>query len=220
LIYSIQNNLGFAFSYANFLIIQSFLGLLIFSAGNISRIKRIPFAEVYNIFGYSVTLVTLYVLTFQSNLQEWHGKGNWVYLSISLVLLVMVILAILEQTAYYFKSKVGRLELSTLAAVLLCNVFLLANPEAVSLNTVFANAALAIFALLNIYLGVEIQKPLIFNMGIFIFVIFILTRFVDAVWKLREKSLFFIFGGIVILSLGVFLEKQRRKIVERMNKNE
>ena len=49
-----------------------------------------------------------------------------------------------------------------------------------------------------------------------ILVLFIITRYIDVAWKLRTKSLFFIVGGLMMFGGGIFLEKQRRKIIERM----
>ena len=85
-------------------------------------------------------------------------------------------------------------------------------------NTVIANGILVVFAVINIFYGVEKQEPRIFNSGIIIFVLFIITRYVDIFWELKEKSLFFIIGGLFLIFGGMYLEKQRRKAIERMNK--
>jgi uncharacterized membrane protein len=124
--------------------------------------------------------------------------------------------AVCAKFTEYLKNRQVQLELAGICLIAGANVFLLANPQAIAFNTFLSNAVLAAVALITVFLGFEAQKPFIFNAGVVMFVVFIITRFVDAVWKLKEKSLFFIIGGIVIMSLGILFEKQRRKIVERM----
>jgi uncharacterized membrane protein len=150
-------------------------------------------------------------------LEKGIGKVNQVYFYASFfVVTIIILLMIYEARGGYFKNRDTRLELAALLAALLGNGIMVINPQLISVNTVVANAVLVIFALTNIFLGVEIKNSSVFTMGIIIFVLFIVTRYIDVGWRLKEKSLFFIVGGLVILSLGTFLEKQRRKIIKRM----
>jgi hypothetical protein len=145
------------------------------------------------------------------------GKVNQVYFYASFfVAAIIMLLMIDEARGGHFKNKDVRLELGALIAALIGNGVIAINPQLISINTFVANAILVIFALTNIFLGVEVKRPYVFTMGIVVFALFIITRYIDVGWRLKEKSLFFIVGGLVILSLGTFLEKQRRKIIERM----
>jgi len=208
---------NYQFHFLNFIIFQSFTGVIIYSAGIISKNRGYAFSEIYKIFGYLIAFLCTYLLSFRALLEEGPGKANLIYYYGSLFLTAIVALLVIDEArSGYFKNKASRLELTALLAVSLGNCLVLVNPQAISVNTVLANAVLVIFALTNIFLGVEIKKPSVFSMGIVIFALFIITRYIDVGWKLKEKSLFFIVGGLVILSLGTFLEKQRRKIIERM----
>jgi hypothetical protein len=208
---------GYEFDILNFIAFQSFLGVLMYIIGIIAKKKEYLFFEIYKVFGYLVVFLCVYLLSFQAILEGGTGKVNYVYFYVSLfILAVTALLVINEARGDYFKNKDTRIELAALFAALLGNSLMITNPQGVSVNTVVANVVLVIFALTNIFLGVEIKKPTVFTMGIVIFALFIITRYIDLGWKLKEKSLFFIAGGIVILSLGTFLEKQRRKVIERM----
>jgi uncharacterized membrane protein len=194
------------------------LGIVIYIVGIISKKKGYLFLDVYKVFGYLAAFLSIYLLSFRSMLEIDTGKTNQVYFYVSLFVIAVIVLLIIDELREgYLRNKDTRLELTALLAALLGNSLILTNPGSVFVNTFVANTVLVIFALTNIFLGVEVKKPTVFTTGILIFVLFIITRYIDVGWKLKEKSLFFIVGGLVILSLGVFLEKQRRKIIERMN---
>lgn len=214
---SISQLFGYPFNALQFTVVQSLLGIVIYSAGIISQNRGYLFSASYKIFGYLVTFVCVYLLAFRALLQEWAGAANNAYFSGALLIAAIIAALIADETRRgYFKNKAGRIELTALIAALIGSIILLVNMRSVLANTLAANSILVIFALSNIFLGVELKKPSIFSTGIVVFVLFIITRYIDVTWKLKEKSLFFIVGGLVILSLGVLLEKQRRKIIERM----
>jgi uncharacterized membrane protein len=215
---SLSKIYGYDFNALNFITFQSLLGIIIYIVGIISKKKGYLFLDVYKVFGYLVAFFSVYLLSFRSMLEIDTGKTNQVYFYASLFVIAIIILLIIDELREgYFLNKDTRLELAALVAALLGNSLILTNSQSVSVNTIVANIVLVMFALTNIFLGVEIKKPAVFTTGILIFALFIITRYIDVGWKLKEKSLFFIVGGLVILSLGVFLEKQRRKIIERMN---
>lgn len=209
--------INYSFNALHFTIFQLLLGVSIYSVGIVSRNRGYLFPVIYKIFGYLVTFICVYLLAFKALLVEWAGGANNVYLFGSLILAGIITLLVLdEEKLGNFKNKSGRIELVALIAALTGSLILLLSPYSVLLNTIAMNSVLVVFALSSIFLGVELKKPPIFTLGIVIFTLFIITRYIDLTWALKEKSLFFIVGGLVILFLGTFLEKQRRKIIERM----
>ncbi|MFH0917768.1 MAG: DUF2157 domain-containing protein [Candidatus Omnitrophota bacterium] len=205
------------FNGLQFTIFQLFLGLAIYSAGIVSRRKEYLFPVIYKIFGYLVAFICVYLLAFKALLGDWARTANPVYLFGSLILAGMIILLMVDERRFgNFKYKSSRIELAALIVALVGGIILLISPHTVVLNTIAMNSVLVVFALSSIFLGVELKKPPVFTLGIIIFALFIITRYIDVTWNLKEKSLFFIVGGLVILFLGTFLEKQRRKIIERM----
>ena len=58
------------------------------------------------------------------------------------------------------------------------------------------------------------------NVTLIFFLIFILIRYFDLSWKLLDRSLFFILGGVILLIIGFFMEQIRRKLTsEEKNEN-
>jgi uncharacterized membrane protein len=216
-IYSVSQLVNYPFNGLQFTIFQLLLGISIYSAGIVSRNRGYLFPIIYKIFGYLVTFICVYLLAFKALLGEWMGVANNVYLFGSLILAgIIALLVVDEARSGNFKNKSNRIELAALIVALAGSLILLVSPRTVLLNVIAMNSVLVVFALSSIFLGVELKKPHIFTLGIVIFALFIITRYIDVTWKLKEKSLFFIVGGLVILFLGTFLEKQRRKIIERM----
>lgn len=208
---------NYPFNALYFTIFQLLLGISIYSAGIVSRNRGYLFPIIYKIFGYLVTFICVYLLAFKALLGEWVGAVNNVYLFGSLILAgVIALFALDERRSGNFNNKSSRIELAALIVALVGSIILLVSPRTVLLNTITMNSVLVVFALSSIFLGVELKKPPVFTLGIVIFTLFIITRYIDVTWKLKEKSLFFIVGGLVILFLGTLLEKQRRKIIERM----
>ncbi len=90
------------------------------------------------------------------------------------------------------------------------------KPELFLVNTIIFNALLFILASVTVLFGFEIKRPAIFNIGIAIFVLFILSRYYDILWQLLPRSIFFMIGGLLLILGGVFLERKRRKTVKQM----
>jgi uncharacterized membrane protein len=209
--------LYYQFDGLRFIAFQSFFGLAVYSVGIVSRRRGYLFPVTYKISGYLVTFICVYLLAFKALLGEWEEASNSVYFFGALALAGALVLFVLNEIkSGNIKSKPERIEFTAMAAALGGSLVLLMNPQAILLNTIVMNAVLVAFALCNIFLGVELKRPRIFTLGIVIFALFIITRYIDVTWKLKEKSLFFIAGGLFILFLGTYLEKQRKKIIERM----
>jgi uncharacterized membrane protein len=81
--------------------------------------------------------------------------------------------------------------------------------------------------LFNIFFALEIvglvvlgfirQYPAYVNIGLLFFALDVIARYFDFFWALLPRSLFFIFGGLLLLTGGIMLEKKRRKILASFN---
>ena len=214
-LYSFSQILGYKINSFDTVLLHSFIGLMLYNVGILSQNKEVEFSKIYKLLGFLITFVCVYFLSFKGIFQKL--DQNLLYFYICLFLAVMTaILGIYDFIKGYFKNKADRLELTALIMVFLANLLFLFSANTAVINTMFANILLISFAVIGIALGVELQKPSIFNAGIAIFVLFIITRYIDITWELSEKSLFFIIGGLIMLIGGSFLEKQRRKIIKRM----
>jgi len=204
-------------SFVSYFILQLLLAMLTYIAGVISENEKYLFARIYKGSGYLLTFMCIYILSFRGVLEASNRAMDSVFFFFSFgITAAIVSWSVTAAQRGYFKSKVSQLELASLMSILFASAIATYNPFLIAANVVVLNAALVILALMSILIGVEMRDEMVFNSGIFIFVLFIITRYVDVGWRLKEKSLFFILGGLIIMALGASLEKQRRKIIEKM----
>ena len=83
----------------------------------------------------------------------------------------------------------------------------------------FVGYVILVFALslLTIWTGVKSGRAALVNAGMLTSAILIFVQYFSWSFELLDRSLAFIFGGLVLLSLAVFMEKKRRALLERMS---
>jgi hypothetical protein len=62
-----------------------------------------------------------------------------------------------------------------------------------------------------IILGIRLRSQMVVNLGLTVFIVHMLTRYFDLFFSAMNRSLFFILGGLLLLSGGFFLERNRRR---------
>ncbi|MBI5573667.1 MAG: DUF2157 domain-containing protein [Elusimicrobia bacterium] len=204
------------YSFITTVIIQSAIGIILYIIGISHRNKEM--GSPYKIFGYTTAFGCTYLLSFKKMLLNNTVYSKLFFWMSLLLMFIAVVLLIGKFLKNYFNTKSAKWELLALLSVIISNLFILMNPYLILFDTVVANAVLVVFAVVNIFYGVEEENPAIFNSGIAIFVLFVITRYIDIFWELKEKSWFFIIGGLFMIIGGMYLEKQRRKVLEKMNK--
>ena len=70
-----------------------------------------------------------------------------------------------------------------------------------------------------IALGTYTKNSTFINMGLILFVVGIVTRYVDTLWGLLGGSIGFIVGGLILIGGGYLIAKKRKKLLESI-KNE
>ncbi len=198
-------------------LLHSLAGIVLFAVGMLHRYWNEEYSPLYKITGFALSFAGFYILAFKQvfALSPNPGQGVFFFASLIIFVALTMVLAILGLKGY-FSDKSGKLQLTGLLLSVAVSMLILLNPEQVLLNTVMANIVLVAFAVLCIFIGVEEQTPSLFNAGIVFFVLFVITRYVDIFWKLKEKSVFFVLSGLILIFGGVYLEKKRRQIVERI----
>ena len=63
-----------------------------------------------------------------------------------------------------------------------------------------------------IYFGLVEHNVFYVNSAFIIFTITLLSRYFDTFWRLMDRSLFFIVGGLLLIIGGYWLEKKRRQL--------
>ena len=79
-------------------------------------------------------------------------------------------------------------------------------------NLIFAGMIIGI-----IFLGYIRRYPAYINIGLLFFVLDVFARYFDFFWRLLPRSLFFIFGGLMLLIGSVVLEKKRKRVLASFN---
>ncbi|MFH1849372.1 MAG: DUF2157 domain-containing protein [archaeon] len=197
-------------------ILQSFIGLTLYALGIYHKAIKHPFALILQLFGFIITTLVAYILSFKAILEEFSKSDFHVYFFSSVVFCAINIIVI---TATQFKggfsTKSGRLELLPIIAISAVNLFVLFVPNPF-FATILMNLALFVLSIVAVLYGFESHNAVVFNIGVFMFVAFIVTRYFDVFWRLLPRSLFFIVGGTLMIIGSIFLEKKRRKTLAEM----
>jgi uncharacterized membrane protein len=215
--YSYSRIYSFDYGYTGFLLLQIAVGLLIYLTGIVLKLRNLSSFFVYKAIGYIVGLVFVYLAAFEWTARCFsEGMGAPLQVILYCMLSLVLLGALYAGKAGYFREKAHRYELAGMALLAAAVISFLFFPQDTVLLLFIVNGVLFALALINLFMGLETQRPGLFNAGVLIFVLLIITRFVDIGWKLKEKSLFFIVGGLLLMGLGIFSENKRRKIIERM----
>lgn len=79
--------------------------------------------------------------------------------------------------------------------------------------TIFVLAA----ALGSILHGYYRNEKLFINLGFFVFTAKLIWVYFDTIWQLSSRALFMMIGGVLVIGLGIVIDRQRRKLLTRMS---
>lgn len=82
--------------------------------------------------------------------------------------------------------------------------------------TIFVLAA----ALGSILHGYYRNEKLFINLGFFVFTAKLIWVYFDTIWQLSSRALFMMIGGVLVIGLGIVIDRQRRKLLTRMSGKE
>jgi len=184
------------------------------------------YGEIMQRYAAVAALGCFYILTFPDFLQCKHwGAGSyglrspadnlWLWITAEL-LLVLIYLALwhrkrtLQQHTRQAYHIWGMGLLGAMLLVMLVNMAPLdANPLiAVMFNLVYFSMLIWL-----IFFGMRTGNSHLVNISFLFFGITLLSRYFDTFWGLLDRSLFFMAGGVVLIVLGVILEKKRRSVM-------
>ncbi|MDD5259450.1 MAG: DUF2157 domain-containing protein [bacterium] len=205
-----------SYNIISFSLLHFLVGSILFTIGMLHKGWYEEYVPLYKISGFALCSIFAYLLAFKQVYTAALPAPGLFFFSSQAALVLLILLAAIAGWQGYFNHKNGKLELIGLLLSVSGAVLILLNPAQPLLNTVVANFILVVFAVLCVFSGVEAQDPLLFNCGVAFFVLFIITRYIDIFWKLQEKSIFFLVSGIILIFSGMYLEKKRRQIIERM----
>ncbi len=79
-----------------------------------------------------------------------------------------------------------------------------------------STVALFVFLLIEIQVGVQLRSRFMVNIGTAAIAIVITTAYVNLFGSMAQTGLVFLVGGVFLIGLGIYLEKQRRALVRKM----
>ena len=94
---------------------------------------------------------------------------------------------------------------------------LLSKTTVIPLIIIFANVAIITIIAFGFNYGYKFENLKIIGVTNWFLIIYLLVNYFRWGWTFMDKSLFFIFGGVSLLCLGIHLEK-KRSIVKNKTK--
>jgi uncharacterized membrane protein len=167
--------------------------------------------------GLPVAAVGLFVFTFSEAADELAGatEGLDGFVLAAFVLLAAFAFAAAGALALCRRPS-GRYEGGVLAAALVTMLVAMTvggggDVYAVVFNLLFAAVALGV-----IYAGYLSDEPWLVNLGVVFVAVDLVARYFDVFWSALPSSLGMIGAGLLVLGIAWVLERQRKRLLERM----
>jgi uncharacterized membrane protein len=195
-------------------------GAALYGFGTASR-ERLGavFAGPMRVLGALFVPAALFLFTFQGFIEEIADREP-LSGSIELGLVALTILAVAGAAALGLDRSraTGLWEALALAgtiAVVLAAVLLASGDDPVALPLV-ANLVMAVVALGAILAGYANEEGWLVNLGIALVGIDVFARYFDLFWDMLPRSFVFLGAGVLLLTLAWLLERQRGRLLARM----
>ena len=182
-------------------------GIAIFAIHLYHRTWLQPFAPAYLYVGAITSLLALFYMTF--------SHGDWAVVPTNGYLVGFGSLFVL--LAVGAKCRQFSIEVLCIGLVLFAGWMCTALFNNF-VEVVFANLALFAAMVGLIFAGLHrLRSAALVNITLVFFVMDIIARYFDTFFKMLDRSVFFVVGGLMLVMMGSYLEQTRRKLLEGMN---
>ncbi len=204
------------------------LGLALYSIGAVhSRYQRAKYyTPRYQIFGLILLLLVMFIISFKG---IYNDRVTWNFSELPLAFTIafhvtagVAIAGAIWSFAMDIKqnqvsgSRTGDLAgIAIITAVGYIAIFLPFNSPAS--YAIMFNLVLLAGILGLIFLGYFQGAGSLVNIALVFFGLLVIGRYFDFTWDLLPRSAFFIVGGLLLLGVGIFLERLRRKTLHQMH---
>lgn len=186
-------------------------GLLLYCIGNIPFIKK-----EFNDFSLSYKIISLlfiffYLISVPMFYQSSFETHN--IISASILIFVMPLILLMSAANSLFEKNhddLFKIEQGFLFLFIFV-VFLMNLIPSIGIY-IISNILLIFIIATGFFFGYKFENLKIINLTTFFLIIFLIYRYCEWGWQYLDKAFFFIFGGIVLIGLGYYLEKQKHKI--------
>ncbi len=170
---------------------------------------------------YLVMLIALFFLSSHRFIEPSQLVAIKGLSSIQIVIIgVLMLLALALGIIWLAKKKSLPLPLLLYGYCVWLAVPLIVLPAAWEARIYLHNFLLLASIITTFFWANQEDEPVLFYAGMVSLLVFILLRYTDLFWNLMDRSIFFVVGGIVLLVIGVILEKQKKHILERSLQDE
>ncbi len=182
-----------------------------------ARANGLPgFRNPYLITGILATQIPFFVLTFMPDAQDWndsfaralHQPSEAVVPALAGIWLAAG-LAIAAAASFGAWRKGRPMDIAVLAVAVVPVMLALLIPSDLLANLLFPAALIGIMVL-----AVQAKDEPAFTMGLILFVVELIGRYIEFVADAANPSLFFIVGGLLLLGIGYGVERLRRRVVK------
>lgn len=186
-------------------------GLTLYSAGNIPVVlnKFNDFSLSYKIVGALPIFITLLVLTCSVE-HSYHITSGYYIFPIILLMLFNFINYVRQKDCNTL-LKIETVSIMTMLCLLL--LMLILPSVSTPLVVILANTFIIAMITFGFNYGYKFENGNIIGVTNWMLTIFLTVNYCRWGWSFMDKSLFFIFGGGVLLALGLYLEKRRKEVI-------
>ena len=178
------------------------------------------FGNTYILFSSIISIGALYLLSFADIHEDLEG----VLVIDTVAVIPLIISTIIFATLTFFSMRLasfdtpvytsGKFELISLITIHLLSYVVLLHPNISEyLYFILFNFVIIGASAFFILLGVSGRRSIMVNIGVSLFALIVVTRYIDLFMGMLPTSLFFIGGGLVLFVGGFILEKSRRKLL-------
>lgn len=186
------------------------------------RLNRfVNFSFLFKFFGLFFITFSTYSLTFA---HHYYKNNNSIRFpaDIMLLILILFILAgyIIKRLSLIPMDKFDKKEIESIFLLLLAQ--LIVFPIAFSYinwTSFWFNIILLVEAIIFMYVAFIKHSEGLFRLAIVVFFIDILSRYFDIFWKMMDRSLLFILGGIILILGAIFANRKRIEIERLMHED-
>ena len=199
-----------------FFVLWQGLGTLLITLSyvHLHHLRHRRFAKIYFALGAGVVLFVTLMMTFEDiavSLARARPPRDFMISCVALLVLCGVAVIAFSAGPWSAPDPRYRRLLALLLGALAPAVLLLTNGDPGNGFLIFVNLLLFSECVALILFAVAVRTKAYLNLGIGFFLALVACRYFDNFWEYLPRSLFFVFGGVLMLLLGFFLEKRRRR---------
>lgn len=181
------------------------------------EVGRSGFLEAGRAIGLPVAAAGLFVFTFSDAADELEPAGDALDGGLLAGFVVLAVLAGVGAAALALtRRRSGAWEAAAIVVAVVALVVGVAAGGDGTLYAVLFNVLFAAVALGAVYAGYVTDEPWLVNMGVLFVAVDLVARYFDVFWEALPRSVGLIGAGVVVLALAYLLERQRKRLLERM----